>query len=178
LVDPDNRRPVDYARRHRMLQNLQTGVAATGDNRLALAQELLTSKEDGRIKLYITSLALNCRRTYPGLFSAGDYLPAQVTGAQREHIFGFSRCQGNHGAIVAVPRLFAQLLSDRHEVPLGKAVWQDTRLLVPGIDPGRPWHHVFTGESMTFAVENGQPTLAVRELMAHFPVALLVPSEP
>jgi maltooligosyltrehalose synthase len=101
-----------------------------------------------------------------------------VTGAKREHLFGFSRCQGDRGAIVAAPRLFAHLLSDGHEAPLGKAVWQDTRLLVPGIDPERPWRHVFTGESMTFAVEDGQPTLAAGELMAHFPVALLVASEP
>jgi (1->4)-alpha-D-glucan 1-alpha-D-glucosylmutase len=178
LVDPDNRRPVDYARRHRMLQDLRASMAAVGDNRLALAQELLTSKEDGRIKLYVTALALDCRRTHPGLFSAGEYLPARVTGAKREHLFGFSRCQGDRGAIVAVPRLFAHLFSDGHEVPLGKAVWQDTRLLAPGIDPERPWRHVFTGESLTFVVEDGQPTLAVGELMAHFPVALLVASEP
>jgi maltooligosyltrehalose synthase len=78
---------------------------------------------------------------------------------------------------VAVPRLIARLLSDGHEAPLGEAVWQDTRLLVPGINPQRAWRHVFTGESVRFAVENGQPVLTVAELMAHFPVVLLVASE-
>jgi (1->4)-alpha-D-glucan 1-alpha-D-glucosylmutase len=178
LVDPDNRRPVDYARRARILQELQTSMAAAGDHRLALAQELLTSKEDHRIKLYVSSLALNCRCAHPGLFAAGEYFPAQVTGTKREHIFAFSRRQGDRAAIVAVPKLIVRLLSDGHEAPLGKAVWQDTRLRVPGIDPERPWRHMFTGELMTFAAEDGQPTLAVGELMAHFPVALLEASEP
>jgi (1->4)-alpha-D-glucan 1-alpha-D-glucosylmutase len=89
LVDPDNRRPVDYAHRHRLLQELQARLAAAGNDRTALAQELLEKKEDGRIKLYVTMLALACRRTHPGLFAAGDYLPVQAHGAQREHLFGF-----------------------------------------------------------------------------------------
>jgi (1->4)-alpha-D-glucan 1-alpha-D-glucosylmutase len=80
LVDPDNRRPVDYARRHEMLWELQAKTTAAGNDRSALAQELLTNKEDRRLKLYVTSLALHCRRLYPGLFAVGDYLPAQVLG--------------------------------------------------------------------------------------------------
>jgi (1->4)-alpha-D-glucan 1-alpha-D-glucosylmutase len=178
LVDPDNRRPVDYSRRHRMLQELRTSMAAVRDDRLALAQELLASRADGRIKLYVTALALNCRRGHPGLFATGEYLPARVTGAKHEHIFAFSRRRGDRAAIVVLPRLIARLLSDGHEVPVGRAVWQDTRLRVPGIDPEQPWRHVFTGESICFALEDGQPTLAVGELMAHFPVALLVAPEP
>jgi (1->4)-alpha-D-glucan 1-alpha-D-glucosylmutase len=177
LVDPDNRRPVDYARRHRMLRELQTSMEAAGDNRLALTQELLVNPEDGRIKLYITSMALNCRRTHRGLFSTGEYLPVQVVGAKSEHVFAFIRRQGDSQAIVAVPRLIARLLSEDHKAPLGEAVWQDTRLLVLGIDPQRAWHNVLTGESVTFAMEDGQPMLAVAGLMAHFPVALLVASE-
>jgi (1->4)-alpha-D-glucan 1-alpha-D-glucosylmutase len=174
LVDPDNRRPVDYASRHRLLQELQTRLAATGKDRLALAQELLTNKEDGRLKLYITALALHCRRRNPGLFAVGDYLPAQVLGAKGAHVFGFSRRQGDRAAIVAVPRLIAQLLADSHEAPLGEAVWQDTRLRVPGIDSQQTWRHVFTGEPVRIAMEDGQPTLAVAELLAQFPMALLI----
>jgi (1->4)-alpha-D-glucan 1-alpha-D-glucosylmutase len=174
LVDPDNRRPVDYARRHQMLRGLQAKTTAAGGDRRGLAQELLSTREDGRLKLYVTSLALHCRRTSPGLFASGDYLPAQGRGAKRAHVFGFSRCQGDHGAIVAVPRLMARLLADGHAAPLGEAVWQDTRLCVSGIDPQRPWRHVFTGAPVRFAVEDGQPTLAVAELMAQCPVALLI----
>src|SRR5262249_18120868 len=60
LVDPDNRRPVDYQRRHRLLRDVRAKMAATGEDRRGLAHELLTSKEDGRLKLYVTFLALNC----------------------------------------------------------------------------------------------------------------------
>lgn len=174
LVDPDNRRPVDYAGRHRLLQELQTHLAAAGDDRLALAQELLTRKEDGRIKLYVIALALHCRRRNPGLFAVGDYFPAQVLGAKGAHVFGFSRRQGDQAAIVAVPRLIARLLANGHQAPLGEAVWQDTRLRMPGINPQQTWRHVFTGEPVCIAMEDGQPTLAVADLMAHFPVALLM----
>jgi (1->4)-alpha-D-glucan 1-alpha-D-glucosylmutase len=174
LVDPDNRRPVDYAGRQRLLQELRTRLAAAGDDRLALAQELLSGKKDGRIKLYVTALALHCRRTNPGLFAVGDYLPAQVLGAKGAHVFGFGRRQGDRTAIVAVPRLIARLREDGHEAPLGEAVWQDTRLCVPGIDPQQAWRHVFTGELVRTGLEDGQPTLAVADLMAQFPVALLM----
>ena len=177
LVDPDNRRPVDYAHRHRLLQELQARLAAAGNDRTALAQELLGSKEDGRIKLYVTMLALDCRRTHPGLFAAGDYLPVQAKGAQREHIFGFVRCQGDHQALVVVPRLMARLLQDGHAAPLGEAVWQDTTLLLPGMTPQRTWRHVFTGEPVRCAAEDGHATLTVAEVLGHFPVALLMAEE-
>jgi (1->4)-alpha-D-glucan 1-alpha-D-glucosylmutase len=174
LVDPDNRRPVDYVSRHHLLQELQTRWAAAGDNRLALAQELLTHKADGRLKLYVTALALDCRRRHPGLFAVGEYMPAQVLGEKAAHVFGFSRRQRDGGVIVAVPRLIARLLADSHEAPLGEPVWHDTRLRLPGINPQQTWRHVFTGEAVPIVMEDGQPTLAVADLMGQFPVALLM----
>jgi (1->4)-alpha-D-glucan 1-alpha-D-glucosylmutase len=174
LVDPDNRRPVDYAHRHRRLQELQERMAAAGDDRTTLVRELLSSKEDGRIKLYVTALALDCRRTHPGLFATGDYLPVQASGAKREHVFGFVRCQGDRMALVVVPRLMARLLQNTDAAPLGETVWQDTTLLVPGPRPPRGWRNLFTGAPSRCAAEDGQSTLAVAELLAHFPVALLI----
>ncbi len=174
LVDPDNRRAVDYKRRYDMLQALRERLAAAGEDRRALVQELLTQKEDGRIKLYVTTLALNCRRMHPGLFSSGSYTPAQGRGAQGQYVFGFSRCQGHRAAIVAVPRLIGGLLAGTHDAPLGEAVWQDTRLLVPGVDARWDWRNVLTGEPVVFATDDSQPTLALAELLGHCPVALLV----
>jgi (1->4)-alpha-D-glucan 1-alpha-D-glucosylmutase len=173
LVDPDNRRPVDYERRYDMLRALRERLAVAGEDRRALVQELLTHKEDGRIKLYVTTLALHCRRTHPGLFSSASYAPAQGRGAKGQYVFGFSRCQRHRAAIVAVPRLIAGLLAGHHDTPLGEAVWQDTRLLVPGIDPHWDWRNVLTGEPVVFATDDGQPTLALAELLRHCPVALL-----
>jgi (1->4)-alpha-D-glucan 1-alpha-D-glucosylmutase len=61
-----------------------------------------------------------------------------------------------------------------HEAPVGEAVWQDTRLRGPGFDAQQTWRHVFTGEPVRTAMEDGQPALAVAELLAQFPVALLM----
>jgi (1->4)-alpha-D-glucan 1-alpha-D-glucosylmutase len=174
LVDPDNRRAVDYKRRYDMLRSLRERLAAVGEDRRALIQELLTQKEDGRLKLYVTTLALNCRRMHPGLFSLGSYTPAQGRGAKGQYVFGFSRCQDNHAALVVVPRLIGGLLAGTHAAPLGAAVWQDTRLLVPGIDSRWDWRNVLTGEPVIFATDDGQPALALAELLGHCPVALLV----
>jgi (1->4)-alpha-D-glucan 1-alpha-D-glucosylmutase len=174
LVDPDNRRPVDYKRRYDMLRALQERLAVVGEDRRALLQELLTHKEDGCIKLYVTTLALHCRRTHPELFSSASYTPAQGRGAKGQYVFGFSRCQNHRAAIVAVPRLVAGLLAGNYDTPLGEAVWQDTRLLVPGIDPSWDWRNVLTGEPVVFATDDGQPSLALVELLGHCPVALLV----
>src|SRR5207245_427178 len=68
LVDPDNRRPVDYEQRERLLHELQARAADTR----SLAQELLHTSEDGRVKLYVSWQCLQCRREYPGLFTAGN----------------------------------------------------------------------------------------------------------
>jgi maltooligosyltrehalose synthase len=68
----------------------------------------------------------------------------------------------------------ARLLSDSHEAPVGVAMWQDTRLRVPRTDPQQTWRHVLTGEPISVAIEDRQPTLAVAELMAHVLVALLM----
>ncbi|HJT77308.1 MAG TPA: malto-oligosyltrehalose synthase, partial [Gemmataceae bacterium] len=169
LVDPDNRRPVDYERRRRMLSELQ---AADGDRR-ELARGLVAAKEDGRVKLYVTYQALHCRRDHPGLFSAGEYLPLNATGARAEHLFAFARRAGEQWAVVAVPRLLTRLVPDVGRPPLGAEVWQDTRLLLPGVDPGARWRNFFTGEGLAAAEQQGL-SLAAADIFAHFPVALLL----
>src|SRR5581483_8493248 len=74
LVDPDNRRPVDFAVRAAMLKTLKGRSSRARGDRRALARELVESKEDGRIKLYLTAVALNHRREHPDLFTTGDYI--------------------------------------------------------------------------------------------------------
>jgi (1->4)-alpha-D-glucan 1-alpha-D-glucosylmutase len=174
LVDPDNRRPVDYERRQELLRALQARAAEAGLDRRELARELTHHQQDGRIKLYVTAQALRCRRDHPGLFSTGDYLPAEPTGARRDHVFGFSRRQGDRQAIVAVPRLFTRLVQGPKGLPLGAEVWQNTRLLLPDAEPKRLWYNLFTGETLTCMDSQGQPALSLAEVFAHFPVALLL----
>ena len=174
LVDPDNRRPVDYKRRREMLRALQVRTAEAGPDRRELARDLTHAKQDGRIKLYVTAQALRCRRDHPGLFSTGDYLPAETTGARRDHVFGFSRRLGDRQAIVAVPRLLTRLVPAPEGLPLGAEVWQDTRLLLPDGEPKPSWHNLFTGETLTCVDSEEQPALSLAEVFADFPVALLL----
>ena len=165
LVDPDNRRPVDYARRHEMLRTLDARLTEVGANRGAFARELLRTKEDGRVKLYVTSQALRLRRAHPGLFSTGEYLPAEAVGAMREHAFGFARRHGDELVLAVVPRLVTRLAAGGEGLPLG-AVWQDTRLQVPGLDTDLRWRNVFTGKEVS--------ELRLSAVCADFPVALLM----
>ena len=82
LVDPDNRRPVDYERRRRMLQDLRSAAESAGGDLRDLARDLVAAKEDGRIKLYVTHRSLACRRDHPGLFTAGEYVPLAAEGSR------------------------------------------------------------------------------------------------
>ena len=173
LVDPDNRRPIDHDRRNMMLLEMRKKIVA-GDDLASFAEELLQQKEDGRIKLYVMALALDCRRRYPGLFACGEYLPGQTQGAKREHFFGFTRCQAKLQAIVVVPRLIATLLPDAHEFPVGEAVWKDTALMLSERQQQQSWRNLFTGESINAGARQSLP---VAEILARFPVAVLMAEE-
>jgi (1->4)-alpha-D-glucan 1-alpha-D-glucosylmutase len=172
LVDPDNRRPVDYGRRRQMLRELRARLEAAGADRAGLARELTAAKEDGRIKLYVTAEVLRRRRGHPGLFAAGDYVPVQPAGGGQDHVFSFLRRQGETWALVAVPRLLTRLVPSPEVLPLGREVWGHTALLLPGVGAGMRFENVFTGESVGLTEWSGRLALPVAELFAHFPVAL------
>jgi (1->4)-alpha-D-glucan 1-alpha-D-glucosylmutase len=168
LVDPDNRRPVDYGRRREMLAGLQRRMDS-GDRR-ELARELARTKDDGRVKLFVTHLALRRRRENPGLFTDGAYAPLDVEGSKKDHAFGFSRCQDARWAAVVVPRLLTRLVQPGKD-PTGR-VWDDTVVRLPGTEAVRRWRNVFTGAAVTPA-DGSPPALRLAEIVADFPVALL-----
>jgi (1->4)-alpha-D-glucan 1-alpha-D-glucosylmutase len=172
LVDPDNRRPVDYGLRRRLLGELRSRLAAAGPDRRALARELTESKEDSRIKLYVTTAVLHRRRDRPGLFAAGDYLPAGLSGDARDHAFAFLRRRGEDWALAAVPRLLTRLVPKPETLPLGREVWGDTQVTLPGDVPPLRFENVFTGEVLTPRRRGGSLSLPAAELFANFPVAL------
>jgi (1->4)-alpha-D-glucan 1-alpha-D-glucosylmutase len=176
LVDPDNRRPVDYVRRHRMLRELRTAANSAGADLREFAQSLVGTKEDGRIKLYVTERLLHCRRNHPGLFCTGEYLPISTGGSKADHVFAFARRGGDQCAVVAVPRLVARLAPELARPPLGKAVWEDTELELAemGLHQGLRWRNAFTGEVLAPAHRDGRLSLAAAEVFAHFPVALFM----
>src|SRR5262249_7698229 len=107
LVDPDNRRPVDWALRRRLLGGLRHALAATPD-RASVAFELFKSKDDGRVKLPLIAEALAFRRAHPALFASGDYRPLEAHGTLAEHVCAFARVTEAGAALTVVPRLLAR----------------------------------------------------------------------
>jgi (1->4)-alpha-D-glucan 1-alpha-D-glucosylmutase len=169
LVDPDNRRPVDYALREQLL--LELDRKAEAGNLPALCAELLHNYQDGRIKMWTTMQALRLRRDRRDLFHPGIYQPMHATGAKHQHVVAFAREHNNQMAIVAVPRLSYTLAGGALRAPLA-SLWDNTELPVPSRCP-EFLENVFTGEKIRVTA---QRTLLCREVFAHFPVALLVSS--
>ena len=169
LVDPDNRRPVDYARRTRLLRDLRRR-----DPR-RLAKDLVTAKEDGRIKLWLTHRALCYRQTDPDLFALGDYVPLAAHGRAQERLCAFARraADPDREVIVAVPRLIAGLCRGELVAPVGEAVWAETTLAVPGPAAGRSYRNALTGEVVRAVAGERGVGLPLAEVFATFPVALL-----
>ncbi len=171
LVDPDNRRPVDYAHRQQTLASVRrlNGAPSPGS-----AAELLETPEDSRLKLYVTSKALCLRKEHPDIFQGGDYLPLAVEGAKAGHVVAFLREVGSASVLVVVPRLVASLLNELGVPPIGPEVWQDTHISFPSRARSEAYRNIYTGESLEPQAGNGGPTINVADVLADFPVALCI----
>ncbi|MBI4318460.1 MAG: malto-oligosyltrehalose synthase [Chloroflexi bacterium] len=171
LVDPDNRRPVDYERRRSLLAELRERIDRGG--LVQLAGELLDSGHDGRIKLYLMYRTLNFRRAHEQLFSAGDYLPLDARGERRRHVCSFVRTRGEEATLIVVPRLVVSLMEGKERPPLGSQVWGDTRLVLPSDKIGQEYRDILTEEDLVVDELRGTPSLPLSLVCAHFPLALL-----
>ena len=165
LVDPDNRRPVDYALRKDLLANLP-GEAAP----LAQVRGLFGMPRDGRAKLFVIARLLGHRRTRPEPYFAGAYTPVHAAGTRQANVLAFARTGGNHGVITVAPRLHASLGAGEGELPCGEAIWTDTAVALPCVPAGTRLRNLFTGEELE--PENGSLRLA--RILADAPVAALV----
>jgi (1->4)-alpha-D-glucan 1-alpha-D-glucosylmutase len=166
LVDPDNRRPVDFALRQRLLNDLLT--RSVQDDLPALGAELLRDYRDGRLKLWTTLRALRFRRDRAELFQSGSYLPLAAPTEKPEHVVAFAREHEWQMAIVAVPRFSYTLMRGEMRPPLGE-VWGSAELALPPQAPDE-FVNIFTGETVR---RTPGRTLLCREVFARFPVALL-----
>jgi glycogen operon protein len=158
LVDPDNRRPVDYATRRAQLGALK----ARGEPTPELCRELLESYDDGRMKMQVTRLGLRLRREMPELFLEGRYLPLEAVAAGTPHLIAFERSLGAKRLLCLAPRLSRRLTRGERPWPLGD-VWGEASVPAEG-----RFRNVFSGE-----VLEGGP-LPLREVFATFPVAWLL----
>ena len=183
LVDPDNRRAVDYDLRAWWLGELMNPLGSRAD----LARALVDSKADGRIKLYLTYRALRFRRDHAELFHAGSYAPLEATGDAGEHIVAFARTLaapspafGARGAtipgaeaLIIAPRLLAKRLREDDAQPLGVASWGTALLVLPHATPGQCYRDIFTDGTHMVIECDGALGLPLAAVLEHFPVALL-----
>jgi (1->4)-alpha-D-glucan 1-alpha-D-glucosylmutase len=168
LVDPDNRRPVDWDLRERLLQELRT--AADAGDRATLAQELVKHKDDGRVKLYLIHEALAFRRARRALFEHGEYRALEARGVWAEHVCAFARVSPDAAAVTVIPRLLARRGAEGP--PLGADFWADTWVELPRELGGR-FANVLTGETLETAPAGESVALPLAGALASFPVALL-----
>ncbi|WP_437783876.1 malto-oligosyltrehalose synthase [Sorangium sp. So ce1097] len=185
LVDPDNRRAVDYASREEALADVR---ARWNGGDVALARELCAGARDGRIKLFVTHVALDLRRRYPALFGAdGAYAPRAVTGGREAHVVAFSRsveadASNARSLVVIAPRFSAKLLGGAVAPPIGK-VWAGTSV---DVEPGL-YKDLFTGAEIEASASAAAPrdaappsdprggaALPLDRVLSDFPIALLL----
>ena len=153
LVDPDNRRPVDYTHRRKLLDSLNG----------ATSQEMLQNWADGRIKLFVTQRLLRFRRDHPALFQEGKYLPLTATGAFAECCVGFVREQEGAWLAVVVPRLSSKVGFP----PIGEK-WKDTMVTLPELFSRAGAKEIFTGRDL----RADRSEVKVSEAMALLPFAV------
>lgn len=164
LVDPDNRRPVDYSLRQQLLNEL---MEKEKENRLDLIEDMLDHWQDGRVKLYLIYKALSLRNQERELYLKGEYIPLTIESDKPECGVAFARRSGESWAITIVPRLSTKLTQSPH-FPTGKHTWfKDAIPLSDGIP--KQWRNIFTEEK----VEVNNNRLLLAEALAAFPVGLL-----
>ncbi len=172
LVDPDNRRAVDYDTRVRLLESLpaRDAAAAGGPAALPAAEDAswkprLEDWQDGRMKLFITQKILAFRRENPLLFQAGAYTPVKVEGAQSECCLAFHRQHEGTSLLVIVPRFTSRVGTP----PVGDC-WGDTTLVdLPSTCGENEYNDLFTGRNLPSAA-----SLPLAQALAEFPVAMYI----
>jgi (1->4)-alpha-D-glucan 1-alpha-D-glucosylmutase len=186
MVDPDNRQPVDFRCRQRLLTALEpllqaawamhtTPVSEGGlDPQLRVTssklQPLLEQWPDGRVKLFTLVAMLRLRRAHPALFLDGDYEPLADEGAD-PHLVAFSRRHSGQEVVTLVPRFIATLLRGQPVLPLGMERWRTASVQLPRRLSASRFVNIFTGELVEPVVYRGVPWLLAGSAFQTWPVA-------
>lgn len=182
LVDPDNRKPVDFESRKQLLRDLEPLLAGPFPqgkaDRIFRLLELLDHWENGHIKMFVTACCLRFRRDHPDLFLDGDYLPLHVKGERADHVVAFARQSGGKVSITVAPRLAATLMEPELKWPVS-SVWKGSHIVLPaGLSAKETLHDLFTRNSISTTTRDHQSTLDLEEVLSIWPLAMLVEELP
>ncbi|MGH9721948.1 MAG: malto-oligosyltrehalose synthase, partial [Bryobacteraceae bacterium] len=166
LVDPDNRRPVDFEHHAELLRQLEPLIAAPDPRRVG---ELLENWPDGRIKLFVTAVALRHRRAHFEVFADGGYLRIAAVGDHAIRIAAFCRLHEGKYSLTVASRWLAALLPSPAAALPPENVWRNTALSLPA-DLPRTWRSILTGERISSSEKDHLPVAAI---LRTFPSAIL-----
>jgi len=173
LVDPDNRRRVDFDLRIRCLKSLDEMEAAAGPT-VPMVRSLAESWRDGRIKMHVLRVGLRLRRRERETFLDGDYRPLDVEGFQQRNVVAFMRVQGGRRILAAGGRFFANVFSGR-AAAAEKSPWDKTVIVLPDdVACAGPWRNVLTGELLESVLDGKKRVLEVPRVFGTLSAALLV----
>lgn len=173
LVDPDNRRPVDFGLRRRAIEEIEAILTTSASGRAARVRDCLHRWQDGRIKLLVTAAGLRLRKELPELFLAGEYVPLGTEVTVRGGAIAFARVHGNDAAVFVAPRLCAALVDPEHPVPLGGDRWKTSRVMLPPQLAGRTFRHEITGAEIRPVVAGQEAWMFVGQIFETVPAGLL-----
>ena len=162
LVDPDNRRPVDYSRREELI----TLIDKNQNDKKKLFGYLFSNMENGALKLYLIKKVMAVRRKHTTLFNEGKYSHINCSGDFGKNVISFMRKNENHIAVIVAPR-FVTELTEQNRLPLGKNTWKNTFIRIPF--ETEKLENVITNE-----VIRGETTFQIGEILDEFPEAVLI----
>ena len=171
LVDPDNRRSIDYEKLSAILKSIpqfEDLEAQTQFASLAFSQSNYQ-----KLKLYVTSCGLNYRRAHKELFLEGEYIPLRVHENMGGNVVAFMRKHAQQIAIVVTGCYFSQLVSHDRELPLGESCWATADLALPDDLEVREFVDIFTGKTLKVQMRNKVPILLLSEIFEYLPFAIL-----
>lgn len=178
LVDPDNRRPVNYSLRQHLLGRVQ-GLMGEPGPFAAKSEELLRERRDSRIKIFNLWRGLHFRRSFSDLFCGGEYLPLEIEGELSEHAVAFLRRTQDRFALVVAGRFFFRLLNEEEQLPVGPEVWRDSRVLLPADLDASCLYDIYTRQPVPVErlSEPAVSALRLADIFAYFSFAILTGDE-
>jgi (1->4)-alpha-D-glucan 1-alpha-D-glucosylmutase len=173
LVDPDNRRPVDFEHRRRLLDEIEPLLEDSNGDRTSAVAGMVERWTDGRVKLLLTTVGLRLRREWGEVLLSGGYVPLATEVSVNAGIVAFARILGERALIVAAPRLVAPLFAAAESIPVGGQAWKTSRILLPPELAGRTFRHEVTGATIVPTSAADESWIFAGEAFDTIPVALL-----
>jgi (1->4)-alpha-D-glucan 1-alpha-D-glucosylmutase len=173
LVDPDNRRPVDFDLRRRLLCSIDALLERPAQERAAAVAELMMHSGDGRLKMLVTTTGLRLRREWSDVFLCGRYLPLVTDVTVPAGLVAFARMLGDRAALFIAPRLTAPLMDNTGGLPVGGDTWKTSRIILPIELHGRSFRHQITGVDIAPVAAGGEEWIFTGQVFDTIPIGIL-----